>query len=122
MNKQKFSLKKRIHSFRYAIEGLVAFFKEEHNARIHLVASCIVLSTGFFLKISQMEWIAILFAISIVFITELINTSIERVADYISPEFHPKIKLIKDLAAGAVLVAALFAILVGSLVFIPHCL
>ena len=67
-----------------------------------------------------MEWIAILFAISTVFITELINTSIERVADYISPEFHPKIKLIKDLAPGAVLVAALFAILIGTIVFIPY--
>ena len=116
---QKFSLKNRLKSFKYAFNGLKILLKEEHNARIHLVASVLVVFFGFMLKISYLEWIAVIFAIGMVFALEILNSTIENIADFISPEKHEKIAKIKDLAAAAVLVGAISAFLVGMIIFIP---
>lgn len=118
-NRKPFSIAGRIKSFSYAFTGLKTLFNEEHNARIHLVSALIVIVLGFVLKISLTEWISIIIVMSLVFICELINTSLEALADFVSPGKHPQIKKVKDLAAGAVLISALSALITGIIIFTP---
>lgn len=119
MKKQNFSIVKRIQSFKYAFTGLKILIKEEHNARIHLVAMISVIIAGYFFKISINEWIAVFLSIGFVFSIEIINSAIENMADFISPEKNASIKKIKDLSAASVLIAALTALIIGLLIFIP---
>jgi diacylglycerol kinase (ATP) len=119
MNNGKFSIIDRIKSFKYAFNGLKLFFIHDHNGRVHLFAAIVAIGMSFYLEISGLEWIAILSVISAVFVAEIINASIEKLADVVSPDFHPKIKVVKDLVAAAVLVAAFLAVAVGAIVFIP---
>lgn len=119
MEREKFSIKARIKSFKYAWSGLRAAIIFEHNARIHALAAILVVILSWVLNISALEWLAVTGAIAIVFIAELVNSSIEKLADVISPEQNAKIGLIKDLAAAAVLVAAIFAVIVFGIVFFP---
>jgi diacylglycerol kinase (ATP) len=119
MQPEKFSIRSRIKSFSYAISGIRQFIWREHNARIHAAATVGVVIAAFILGVSRVEAIALALVISGVWITEMLNTCLERMADMIHPEPHPTIKFIKDLAAGAVLMAAITAIIVGLFVFIP---
>jgi len=119
MKKQKFSIRKRIRSFGYAINGFRILIREEHNARVHLFAAFCVLIAGILLGISANEWIAVILSIGLVIAMEAINSSIENIADFISPEKHLWIKKIKDLSAAGVLVAAITAALIGVIVFLP---
>jgi diacylglycerol kinase (ATP) len=114
-----FSWKARLRSFVYAWEGIVSFFRWEHNAQIHLAITFLVLVLSVTLGVNKWEAIAVVFSIALVWITEMCNTAIEKTMDFISIEKHPQIKLIKDIAAGAVLVAAIAAIIVGCFIFIP---
>jgi len=116
---EKFSLRKRIASFRYAFNGLKILMREEHNARIHLFAACCVLIAGAVFKISTSEWIAVVLCIGSVFALELVNSAIENIANFISPERNKTIKKVKDLAAGAVLVAAIASAIIGLIIFLP---
>lgn len=122
MSKEKFSLSKRIKSFRFAFAGLKTLFKEEHNSWIHLIAAIGIIIAGIVLEISFMEWIAITIAIGLVFTLEIMNTAIENIADFVSPEKHSAIKKIKDLAAAGVLVSSITAIVIGTIVFLPKLL
>lgn len=119
MNKEKFSIVKRLKSFIYALNGLKILILEEHNARIHLFAAICVLIAGIVFRISSLEWTAIIFAIGFVIALEIINSAIENMADFISPEKNEQIKKIKDLSAAAVLVGAITAFVIGLIVFIP---
>lgn len=119
MKKQKFSLQNRLKSFSYAFNGLKVLFKEEHNARIHLLVTILVIILGLVFQVSLIEWIILIFAIGFVLISEIINTAIEQIADFISPQKHPKIKIIKDLAAASVLISSICAFVVGLIIFIP---
>ena len=119
---EKFSLKKRLMSFRYAFNGLKTLIKEEHNARIHLFIACCVLIAGIVFKISTAEWIAVIFCIGIVFSLELINSSIENTVDLISKDQNETIKKIKDLSAAAVLIAAIVSAVIGLIIFVPKVL
>ncbi len=119
MNNQKFSIKSRFKSFKYAINGLKILIRNEHNSRIHLVAMIIAIVLGIILKISNIEWIAIVIVIGFVFSTEIINSAIEKLADFVSPDYHETIKKVKDLSAAMVLVCALVSLIVGIIVFIP---
>jgi len=119
---EKFSFTKRLASFRYAANGLKILIREEHNARIHLFAVCCVVGAGVLFKISKGEWIAIIFCIGLVFALELINSAIENTADLISKERNEMIKKIKDLSAGAVLIAAIAAAVIGLIIFLPKIL
>ena len=116
---KKFSFRKRIASFRYAFNGLKILIKEEHNARIHLFAAVCVLIAGILFQISTLEWAIVLFCIGWVFALELINSAIENTADLISEEKNETIKKIKDLSAGAVLVAAIASATIGLIIFLP---
>jgi len=122
MKQQGFSIKKRIRSFGYAINGLKILVKEEHNARIHLFVTLCVVLAGALLRISAIEWVAVVFAIGLVIALEAVNSSIENLADFVSPEKHHWIKKIKDLAAAAVLVGAIASVIVGLIVFVPKIL
>lgn len=119
MKHKKFSIIKRVYSFKHAFNGLRILIKEEHNARIHLFASICVIIAGFFFKISLHEWIAIIFSIGLVFCLEIINSTVENIADFISPEKHEMIKKIKDLSASGVLISALIALIIGLIIFLP---
>ena len=119
MKKEHFSLKKRLLSFKYAIQGLCYLFKNEHNAWIHLFVTGCAITAGIFLHISPKEWIVIVFAIAIVLVAEAFNTAIEALSDLVSPDYHHLVKRAKDLAAGGVLIAAIAAVIAGLIVFVP---
>ena len=118
MKHQPFSLMKRLKSFCYAFNGLRILFKEEHNSRIHLAAAIVVIIAAIYLDLNPYELIAIIFSIGLVIITEIINTAIESIADFISPGQDERIRKIKDLAAAAVLVSVITAVTIGVMVFI----
>ncbi|MBE8721277.1 diacylglycerol kinase family protein [Sphingobacterium pedocola] len=119
MKDQKFSLSKRIASFGPAFNGLKILLKEEHNATIHMTIALCTLIAGAVFRLSASEWTAIIFAIGLVFAAELINTTVEHIADFISPGQNDKIKKIKDMSAAAVLISATTALTIGLIIFIP---
>ena len=120
MKKQeKFSIAARLKSFTYAFNGLKLLFQEEHNSWIHLFATVCVIVAGIWLKISLLEWVAVAFAIGLVFSGEIFNSAIEGLSDVVCPERDDRIKKVKDLAAAAVLVNAITAAVIGLLVFVP---
>jgi diacylglycerol kinase (ATP) len=122
MQQEKFSLRSRRRSFYYAGRGLWLFFRSEHNAWIHLAATVAVVIAGLLLKVSGLEWVGLVSAIGLVWVAEILNTCLEKAMDMISRERREEIGFIKDLAAGAVLVAAIVAVVIGSFIFIPHIL
>lgn len=109
----------RIRSFKYAFEGLQEMLKTQHNAWIHLTATFIIIIAGFLLNLSVGEWCLIVLAMIAVWISEALNTAFEYLADVASPEFHPLVKKSKDVAAGAVLIAAVGSVIIGLLIFTP---
>lgn len=120
MQQEKFSIRKRIKSFSYAFAGLKVLFKEEHNARIHAVASLLVVAAGILFHITAGEWIAVVLCIGMVVSAEIVNSSIERCADFVKQERDDRKRDIKDLGAAAVLVCAIAAAVVGCIIFIPY--
>lgn len=118
-NNKPFSAKERGNSFKFAFAGIAAFFKQEHNARIHLAATIVVIALAIIFHVSSIEAIALTLAIGFVWSAEIFNTSIEKIMDFISTEKNSKIKFIKDVSAAAVLVAAITALIIGCIVFIP---
>jgi len=122
MHPKKFSLRSRIKSFRYAIAGIIIFVRQEHNARIHAVATVAVIIAGIVFHVSYAEAATLTVVTGVVWITEMLNTCLERMADIVHPEIHPTIRFIKDLAAGAVLVAAITEVVVALFIFIPKLL
>jgi diacylglycerol kinase (ATP) len=119
MKPQEFSVRARIRSFRFAWEGIISFLRLEHNAWLHFMATIVVITLSALVGVTKLELLALVFAIGFVWVAEMFNTCIERVMDFVSVHQHPEIKFIKDLAAGAVLVASVTALAVGGIVFIP---
>ena len=122
MNSNRFSLKLRFGSLKFAFDGLWSLLKNEHNSRIHLLAAIVAIITGIILKINLSEWCMLTIVIGIVFISELLNTSLETIADLVDPEWNERIRKVKDYAAAAVLISALISVVVGGLIFIPKIL
>lgn len=116
---EKFSLKKRSKSALYALNGLRILFLEEHNSRIHIAIVIVVVTAGFLLKISNTEWLVICILIALVFSLEIINSAIENICDYISPQWNEVIKKVKDLAAAAVFVSSVISVICGAIIFLP---
>lgn len=116
---KKFSVKDRLSSFKFAISGFRKLIKHEHNARVHLAITLLTITIGIIFHINIYEWSLIIFAIGIVFIAELLNTAIERLADFVEPEWNSKIGDIKDYAAAAVMTSALVAAAIGTIIFLP---
>jgi len=119
MKSQQFSIKKRIQSLGYAWAGIKHLIQHEHNARIHIFASILVLIVGYYLNVSAIEWMFLSLAIGFVFSLEIVNTAFEKTADFIMPEQDQHIKTIKDLAAAAVLFASLTTVVIGLIIFVP---
>ena len=112
-------MKKRIQSFGYAGRGVWLVISSEANMKIHLAVAVLVVMAGFFFQITVSEWMACLLCFGLVFSTEMINTSIENVVDLVSPKHHDLARNAKDIAAGAVLISALMAAIVGLIIFLP---
>ena len=119
MQAERFSIRKRANSFSYAVDGIMRFLKSEHNAWVHLAATVGVIGMVLMYRVSTVEAVLLVFSIGFVWVAEIFNTCIERIMDFISKERHPQIQLIKDMSAGAVLVAAITALIIGLVVFIP---
>ena len=110
----------RVRSFRHAIAGIARMIRCQHNAWIHAGATLIVLTAAFLFRVMAADWCWIILAISIVWTAEALNTAFELLADAASPEFHPLVRDAKDVAAGAVLITAIAAAVIGGLIFWPH--
>jgi diacylglycerol kinase len=120
MKNSKFSFKARLLSFKFAFIGLKNLIIYEHNARIHTIAAVFVLAAAIYFKIDKYEWLMIVLAIALVFALEAVNSAIESLADFISPQKNELIKMAKDYAAAAVLISALAAFCIGLIIFIPR--
>jgi diacylglycerol kinase len=115
-------MKKLIRSFGYAFKGVGYATATQLNFRIHLIASAIAILMGYWLRISVSEWLWVALSITLVLVTEIFNTMIETLTDLVSPGYNDKAGHIKDMSAGAVVIAALFAFVVGLIVFLPKLL
>ncbi len=104
-------------SFNYAIEGIVYALRTQRNMRIHMFVAILVLAASLFFRIGRLEFIAIVFAVSFVFVSELVNTALEAAVDVATQSFDPLAKVAKDVAAGAVFVSAVNAVIIGYIVF-----
>lgn len=104
----------------YAINGIKYALKTEINMRLHFVITLGVVVFGFIFNVSVMEWLFLLLTIGFVLTAEIFNTAVEHMLDYLAPEWHPTVGVIKDLTAGAVLVSSLMAFLVGLIIFLPR--
>ncbi len=118
--KKKYSLNRLVHSFVYAFQGIIQCFKTEQNILIHTIATVFVVLLGFVLNITRLEFLALVLVIGLVISLEMINTSIEYTIDMAMPEIHPLAKAAKDIAGGAVLFAAMTAVVVGLIIFVPY--
>jgi len=110
----------RIRSFRFAFNGIRIMLCTQQNAWIHSVATAGVVGLGIYLNLTKSEWCWIVLASISVFTAEALNTAFEFLTDVASPEFHPLAAKAKDVAAGAVLITAIGAVLIGWLVFAPY--
>lgn len=122
MGNKPFSIAARFRSFKHAGVGAWTVLTTQHNAWIHAVATIVVCAAGWYFGLAKSDWLWIIVAIITVWVAEAFNTAFEFLADIVSPEFHPKVKLAKDVAAGAVLIAAAGSLVVGLLIFGPHLL
>ena len=119
MQTQKFSLKKRAKSFRFAFEGLHYFFNTQHNAIVHALATLAAIALAVIAQLPMTKFLIIIMVIGLVWMAELFNTAIEQLCDMVSPQQNARIKYIKDVAAAAVLVTALVALVTACIIFIP---
>lgn len=115
-----FSFAARVKSFGHAFAGLALMLRTQHNAWIHAAATGAVIAAGMALRISAADWRWLVVAIAPVWIAEALNTAFEHLCDVVSPDFHASVKASKDIAAGAVLICALSAAVIGAMVFAPY--
>jgi len=108
-----------LQSFRYAFAGLWYALRTQRNARIHLLAAVAVTAMGLWLRLDAVWWAVLVLTISLVFFAEMVNTVVEAIVDLVTPEYHPLAKVAKDVSAGAVLVTAMAAVVVGLLILGP---
>lgn len=113
-------MKPFFHSVRHALHGLKYAFRQERNFRIEITFGLLAIALSILLPLSATERLGVYGVIALVLTLELINTAIERMIDMMKPHLHPYVKIVKDLMAGAVLIVAFFALLVGGIVFGPY--
>tara|TARA_R110000868_G_scaffold342619_2_gene603490 strand:- start:961 stop:1329 length:369 start_codon:yes stop_codon:yes gene_type:complete len=119
MSKKESFLINRLKSVGYAFKGALLLLKTEASIKIQFFIALVVTVAGFFFNISSNEWLFQLLAIGLVMSIEGINTAVEEIANFIHPEHHNKIGLIKDIAAGAVFIASVFATIIGFIIYLP---
>ncbi|MCA1554087.1 MAG: diacylglycerol kinase family protein [Chloroflexi bacterium] len=116
------SLASFVRAFVFAGEGIAHVFRTQRNMWVHLLISLAVVVLGWWLHVSSVEWAVLVLTMGVVFAAEMLNTVVESAVDLASPGQHPLAKVAKDAAAGAVLVLAICAVLVGALIFLPRLL
>ena len=121
-NNATFSVSSRIRSLVYGFRGLRFLIASQKNAWIHAAATVGVIAAGVYFGLTAAQWGLVVLAIATVWTAEAFNTAFELLADAVSPDFHPLVGKAKDVAAGAVLIAALGSIVIGVIVFAPHIL
>lgn len=119
MQKKEPFLINRLKSLSFAFKGMLILIKTEASIKVQLFITVAVTIAGFYFEISKTEWIAQLVMIGMVLSIEGINTAIEHIADFIHPEYHEKIGLIKDVAAGAVFLASIIAVIIAGIIYLP---
>jgi len=112
-------MRKRIQSFKYAGKGVAKVAVSEANFLIHIAAAALVTVLGFYFSIAPLEWAAVLLCFGLVMSAEAMNSAVERIVNFISPGHHEQAGEIKDIAAGAVLLTAAAAAIIGGIIFIP---
>lgn len=115
-----FELRSRLKSFQYAFRGLAHMLATQHNAWIHAFMTLAVLAAGLVFSISAAEWCWLILAMTSVWTAEAMNTAFELLCDATTKDFHPVVGQAKDVAAGAVLLTAIGALLIGLVIFVPH--
>lgn len=110
----------RIKGIRYAVKGFFLLIRTEHSIISQCIIGLIFTGLGFYFEIDRVDWALQVFAIGLVLSVESLNTAVEKVCDFIHPDYHEKIGFIKDIASGAVAFAALTAILIALLIYVPH--
>ncbi len=110
---------KLIKSFGYAWDGILYCFKSQLNFRIHLVLLSCVIIAGFLLKVSNTEWLVIIVCAMLVLVLEMINTALEYLCNLVTENYNPAVKIIKDVAAGAVLLSAIGSVIIALIIFLP---
>lgn len=109
----------RLKSIKYAVKGAWLLFTTEHSIIVQLVIGIILTLVGFIINLTTTEWLFQVFAIGLVLIAEASNTAIEYLCDFIHPGYHKKIGFIKDIAAGIPFIAAIIAIIIGLIIYLP---
>ncbi|HEY5743516.1 MAG TPA: diacylglycerol kinase family protein [Terrimicrobiaceae bacterium] len=117
---RRFEVGRRVESFGHAIRGLNYLLRSQHNAWIHAVLTLMAIALGFCVELAASEWCWIIVAAVLVWSAEALNTAVELLADTITKDFHPLIGHAKDIAAGAVLLSAIGASIIGVIVFWPY--
>ena len=112
-------MKKFFKSVTFAAKGVKQFFACDRNGKIQIVIAMTAITLGLTVSLSSFQWLLVLFCIGLVISLEMINSAIERYCDLVTTDFHPRIKIIKDVAAGAVLVASIISLIIGLIIFIP---
>jgi diacylglycerol kinase len=113
-------MKKFMNSFLFAARGIAVAFTDQLNLKVQTACIAVVVSSGFYFDLSDIEWCCLLLAAGLVITLEMVNTSIEKLVDLVTSEFHPLAARVKDIGAGAVLFGAIVSVIVGWLVFRPH--
>jgi diacylglycerol kinase (ATP) len=121
-NKPAFSIGARLRSFSFAFVGILELVRHEHNAWMHAAATLGAVGAGVILRISLDDWRWLILAIALVWISEAFNTALERLCDVVTTERNDGIRIAKDVAAGAVLISAMFSMVVGALTLVPYLL
>lgn len=119
MQKKESFLVNRLKSVGYAFKGMLVLIRTESSIKIQLCIAIAITIAGFYFNISKTEWIAQIAMIGLVMSIEGVNTAVEYIADFIHPDHHPKIGLIKDIAAGAVFIASIVATIIAGLIYLP---
>ena len=114
------NFKRFLRSFKFAFKGLAIVFREEQSFRVQIVALSVILVFGALFKIKTWEWIALILVAASVLVLELVNSALERIIDYLKPRLHHYVEIVKDIMAGAVLVASIAAAAIGVIIFYPY--
>lgn len=116
------NIQKEKKRFADAWNGVLVFFREGDHAKFELLFSVLVIAAGFYFQVTKTEWLIIVLCIGFVLAAEALNTAVELLGDFVQKDFHPKMRMVKDVAAGAVLLAAITAAVTGCIIFIPYIL
>ncbi|MUU78412.1 diacylglycerol kinase family protein [Winogradskyella endarachnes] len=119
MQKKETFLVNRLKSVGFAFKGMLILIRTEASIKVQLFITIVMTCAGFYFDISKSEWMAQFIMIGIVMSMEGMNTAVEYIADFIHPEYHKKIGLIKDVAAGAVFIASIIAIIIAGIIYLP---